>query len=214
VPSMGWWIPALAFVVIGAGACASHPTPSDMLKQAPIDPALHVRQPATIEEVIGGRKYTGYVGVTYGEADRIDIASRPPAFASLCKQKMRDWNADGRPGRAPCATVTLELDGDPPNFWVAGYWSAAPAMALSAALMRQSVRPGAGFVPGVGGSATATIVASPAFDAIIDSMARMYRDLIEVVGAPTPEACDALRPRNDDSRLGDGHCRPARLDIN
>jgi hypothetical protein len=39
-----------------------------MLKQAPIDPALHVRQPATIEEVIGGRKYTGYVSVTYGEA--------------------------------------------------------------------------------------------------------------------------------------------------
>ena len=204
---MRGWAPALAFIAIGAGACTS--AGSDLKQALKHDPAIQVRQPARIEEVIGGQKYTGYVGLTYGEADRVDIASRPPAFKSLCEQKMRDWNADGRPGKAPCATVTLELDGEPPNFWVAGYWSAAPTMEMVRALMRSAVRPGAGSVPGVGGSVTAAILASPMFDGVV----RMYRDLIEIVGASTPEACDALRPRGDNSRLGDGRCRPARLDI-
>lgn len=180
---MRGWLCALAVVAVGAAACASRSSPTvGQLLVSRIDAGPPPPQPATIDEAIGGRKFTGHVSVSYGDDDGVGIASRPGGFASSCNKKMEDWTAGGRRGKAPCATATLELDGEPPNFWVAS------------------------MPPSVGG-------ASPLLDIVLDATLRMFRDPFEIIGASTPGACEALRPRNGDGRLGDGRCQPARLDI-
>ena len=205
---------ALVLLTLGAAGCASQSSQTiSQLVGSPIEPGLLLRQPATIEETIGGRTFVGYVSVSYGDGDRFGITSRPGTFASFCTKKTEEWAARGRRGQAPCATAMLELDADRPNFWVASYWSAAPGMALSAKLSQQAMRVGTGFVPGTGGAVASTVVNSPLLDLVINETLKMYRDLFEAVGASTPETCEALRPPEGDRRLGDGHCRPARLDI-
>jgi hypothetical protein len=210
---MRWWLAALAVVVMGAAACASRSSTVGELVGKRIDAAPPPPQPAAIDEAIGGRKVTGYVSVSYGDGGLVGIMSRPGAFASSCKRNMEDWTAGGRHGNAPCATMTLELDGEPPNFWVASYWSAAPGMAQSAEIARTLTRQSSGFIPGVGGAATSTVINSPLLDLSLLATLNMFRDLFEVVGAATPEACEALRPRDDNGLLGDGRCQPAHLDI-
>ena len=205
---MPGWLPVLALVVIGAGACASPSSSSIAHAMGRLDALPPPPQPSTIDEVVGGRKYTGYVSVTYGEGGRIDLASQPGAFASGCAKKLQAWS--GR-GKAPCATVTLELDGEPKNFWVAGYWSAAAGTDKSIAVSRTLIASGAGFLPA--SSVSASLLASRLHQVVLDFMLRMYGGLLEIVGAATPEACQALRPPAANRRLGDGRCQPARLDI-
>ncbi len=180
------WRLLLVLLTVGAAGCASPSSQAVARLTEAKSAGPQPPQPATIEDAIGGRKFTGYVSVSYGDGDR---------------------------GQAPCATATLELDGEPRNFWVASYWSAAPEMALSAKLSREAIRMGSGFVPGTAGAATSSIVNSPLLDAVTDGILRMYGDLFEIIGASTPETCEALRPREGERRLGDGRCRPARLDI-
>ena len=204
---MRWWLPVAVAAVLSA-ACAPKPSPplaSLDLRFGPSAPPPP--QPATAAEAIGGLKFTGYVRVTYGENDNLVIASTPGALTFSCNKTMADWRAGGRVGKAPCATVTLELDGEPPNFYLASYWSAKPLLAMMAQAFRTAPRIGAGF------AASSSVMSSPAMQALQASMLDMYRGLLELVGATTPEACEALRPLATDQRVGDGRCQSARLMI-
>jgi hypothetical protein len=196
---MRWQVTAVAVVVLGATACASRPSPPLVLVVAPID----YTQPATIAGAIGGQRFTGYVRLSYGEDDRVVITSSAGIFAFACKKAMADWAADGRAGKAPCATVTIELAGEPPNFHLASGWTAAPLVAKSLELLRAGV----GFSNNYSLGSSTTAAVQP----LLSSMLReMYGSVFELVGTTTPEACEALRPRNTKTLI-DGHCQAARL---
>jgi hypothetical protein len=196
---------AAVLVVLGAGACASRPASATLGSLVSGGPSVAYDQPATIIEAIGGRKFTGYVRLGYGEDGRVVVTSSGSAFAPLCTREMAEWNAKGRAGRMPCATVTIELDGEPPNFYLASGWTARPLAKKLAEQMRASV----GFAPSVGGAVSAQVVQSPLMSSMIWAM---YGGLFELVGAPTPEGCQALRPRDAKTRI-DGRCQPAVLSI-
>jgi hypothetical protein len=197
---MGWLAP-LALVVLCTAACASRPSPPTTV--------LNVRseavQPPTMAAAIGGRKFTGYVKIDRGDDDRLFIMPCVGLYRFTCNKAMATWHDGGRVGSAPCATVTLELDTEPSNFYLASGWTAAPVAARSLEILRQ----GTGFVPGIGGATTAAVTASPLMDSMTQSL---YDGGFEVVGATTREACEALRPKDTRGRI-DGRCQPAHLDI-
>src|SRR5207247_787966 len=98
-------------------ACAPKPSPPLASLDLRFGPSMPPPpQPPTAAEAIGGGKFTGYVGLTYGENGRLIIVSKPGGLATVCKKSLADWSSRGRVSAAPCASVTLELDGQPPNF--------------------------------------------------------------------------------------------------
>ena len=196
-------VAAIALVVLGATACASRQSSQTLGSLASGGPSVSYSQPATIVEAIGGRKYAGYVRLDYGEDGRLLATSSAGVFALICNKAMAEWNAGGRLGRAPCATVTLELDGEPANFYVASGWTIRPLAQKSLEL----IRAGTGFVPGAAGTAMAQ--SSPVMSSMLWAM---YGGVFEFAGAPTLEGCEALRPR-ETKTLIDGRCQPALLSI-
>ena len=60
-----------------------------------------------------------------------------------------------------------------------------------------------------GSSVAASVISSPLMGSMMHSM---HGGIFELVGAPTPEVCEGLRPRETKLRI-DGRCQPVRLTI-
>ena len=108
---------------------------------------------------------------------------------SLCKAAMTQWASGGGIGEPPCVTVTIELDGEPSNFYLASGLDLAAGLA------------------GAPSGDLTYLTRSPLF-------ATLTRGSFILIGAPTTTACEALRPSTRSGEfVVDGRCLPARLTI-
>ena len=159
-------LPILAFVVLGVASCATTP-------------------PRTIDALFNGSPLTRTVRLYREKGDALSLVSESPGLA-LCQ---RFGIAQPRDGDVFCATVTITLDGDPPNFYLVGWLDFD-------ALYDYTMR-GSSFIP------------TPS-----EGLRALSGGQFALDGAWTQPACEALRAKRKPARFYvDAACHPAVLTI-